>query len=52
MATMNTVETETDLPVVLAWAVNDDDADTWPTPGSHESFLRDDSAAYLPTLLS
>lgn len=34
-------ETEQDLPVVMAMAVNDDDANTWPMAGSHESFVSD-----------
>lgn len=42
MATMNTTETAREtLQVVLAIAICDDDADTWPAPGSHESFVND-----------
>jgi hypothetical protein len=37
---MLTTETET-LETVLAIAVNDDDSDTWPVPGTHESFAPD-----------
>jgi hypothetical protein len=40
------------LPVALAVAVNDDDAATWPCPGSHESFVNDIDPAYAPTLLA
>lgn len=34
-------EMEEGLQVVMAMAVNDDDAETWPMAGSHESFVAD-----------